>query len=58
MHWAAAWRAVRQLVSSPFMWEKTPHRAMPRLAHVTPTRQASRATAIVSTAQIWRIGRR
>jgi hypothetical protein len=32
MQWAAAWRAVRQLVSSPFTWEKTPHRAMPRPA--------------------------
>jgi glycosyltransferase XagB len=32
MHWAAAWRALRQLISSPFTWDKTPHRAMPPLA--------------------------
>jgi glycosyltransferase XagB len=32
MHWTAAWRALRHLVDSPFRWEKTPHRATPRLA--------------------------
>jgi glycosyltransferase XagB len=32
MQWAAAWRALGQLVSSPFTWEKTPHRAVPATA--------------------------
>ncbi|BBX94915.1 glycosyltransferase [Mycobacterium lacus] len=26
-HWAAAWRALYQLVTAPFLWEKTAHRA-------------------------------
>jgi hypothetical protein len=25
LYWVAAWRALFQLVRSPFVWEKTPH---------------------------------
>jgi glycosyltransferase XagB len=32
MHWAAAWRALHQLINSPFTWEKTSHRASPQPA--------------------------
>ena len=27
MHWTASWRALYQLISAPFLWEKTPHTA-------------------------------
>ncbi|KAL5344833.1 hypothetical protein ACLOAV_010230 [Pseudogymnoascus australis] len=33
LYWVAAWRALFQLVHSPFVWEKTPHG---QITHVTP----------------------
>ena len=27
MHWTATWRGLYQLISAPFLWEKTPHTA-------------------------------
>lgn len=27
MNWAAAWRGLHQLITAPFLWEKTPHTA-------------------------------
>ena len=27
MNWAATWRALHQLITAPFLWEKTPHTA-------------------------------
>jgi glycosyltransferase XagB len=28
MHWIATWRGLYQLISAPFLWEKTPHTAV------------------------------
>jgi hypothetical protein len=32
MHWAAAWRALHQLLRTPYTWDKTPHHAAPQPA--------------------------
>jgi hypothetical protein len=32
MHWAAAWRALHQLIRSPFTWDKTQHHPTPQPA--------------------------
>ncbi|KFY66253.1 hypothetical protein V496_02130 [Pseudogymnoascus sp. VKM F-4515 (FW-2607)] len=37
LYWVAAWRALFQLVHSPFVWEKTPHG---QTTHVTPPKTA------------------
>ncbi|KAL5350993.1 hypothetical protein ACLOAV_004566 [Pseudogymnoascus australis] len=49
LYWVAAWRALFQLVHSPFVWEKTPHG---QTTHVTPKTAATSTSTVYSIKEL------